>query len=282
MVPMPLASFFAHLSFFSMPSTTVFIGFVFLAVLLDGSVIMLLREHFGNKKKRATENQEVEAQPTSTAKFEDKYRDKVRLLLSRSELSNERKECLKDVYTMEYTTQGNIIMSWDQSRETFTYYADHVIPYRFLEVVARRYVIENDCKELYIDMEEEIAAAEKKKQEAEEKKVAEDLQDTTVTEPKKNVFAKLKSYNRENSIKSATTDLKRAAGGPRATNSVISATNASSTSAPSILKERANRFSYQGRISNFSFLKKVDRRVTDKTYALSFSDFKKMQQQKQS
>jgi hypothetical protein len=43
-----------------------------------------------------------------------------------------------------------------------------------------------------------------------------------------------------------------------------------------ILKERANRYSYQGKMVNFSFLKKVDRKVVDKTYALSFAEFKKM------
>ena len=42
-----------------------------------------------------------------------------------------------------------------------------------------------------------------------------------------------------------------------------------------LLKDEANRFSYEGKIINFNFLKKVERKIVDKKYALSFADFKK-------
>jgi hypothetical protein len=42
-----------------------------------------------------------------------------------------------------------------------------------------------------------------------------------------------------------------------------------------VLKERANRYSYEGKLVNFSFLKKVDKKLTDKRYGMSFADFKK-------
>jgi hypothetical protein len=44
-----------------------------------------------------------------------------------------------------------------------------------------------------------------------------------------------------------------------------------------ILKENANRYSCEGKIMNYSFLKKVDRKVVDKRYGMSFAEFKKMQ-----
>ena len=47
-----------------------------------------------------------------------------------------------------------------------------------------------------------------------------------------------------------------------------------------ILKENANRYTFEGKISNFNFLKKIDRKVVDKKYALTFADFKKMQNNK--
>jgi hypothetical protein len=47
-----------------------------------------------------------------------------------------------------------------------------------------------------------------------------------------------------------------------------------------LLKDRANRYTYEGKLSNFKILKRVDRKVVDKKYALSFADFKKMQAQK--
>ena len=42
-----------------------------------------------------------------------------------------------------------------------------------------------------------------------------------------------------------------------------------------ILKEKANRYSYQGKIANFDFIKKVDKKLVNKRYGLSFADFKK-------
>jgi hypothetical protein len=47
-----------------------------------------------------------------------------------------------------------------------------------------------------------------------------------------------------------------------------------------LLKENANRYTWEGRVVNFSILKKVDRKTVDKKYALSFADFKQMEQNK--
>jgi hypothetical protein len=41
------------------------------------------------------------------------------------------------------------------------------------------------------------------------------------------------------------------------------------------LKERANRYNFQGKIANFSLLKKVDKKLVNKKLAMTFSDFKK-------
>ena len=42
-----------------------------------------------------------------------------------------------------------------------------------------------------------------------------------------------------------------------------------------LLKERANRYTYEGKLANFGFIKKVDRKVIDKKYAMTFAYFKK-------
>ena len=47
-----------------------------------------------------------------------------------------------------------------------------------------------------------------------------------------------------------------------------------------LLKENANRYSYEGKLSNFNFLKKVDRKVVDKKYGMTFADFKRLQEEK--
>ena len=45
-----------------------------------------------------------------------------------------------------------------------------------------------------------------------------------------------------------------------------------------LLKENANRYTWEGRMSNFSLIKKVNKKHVDKNYEMSFADFKKMQQ----
>ena len=43
-----------------------------------------------------------------------------------------------------------------------------------------------------------------------------------------------------------------------------------------VLKERANRYTCEGKFANFNFLQKIDRKIFNKKLGLSFADFKKM------
>jgi hypothetical protein len=178
---------------------------------------------------------------------------------------------------MENTPLGNVIMYYDKSRETFIYYSDSNIPYRYLEAISRKYVTMNDCKQIHVDMDQEIKDAqeklEQKRQEEEEKKKQLELEqhksdeNHSSTNVKKDVFAKLKKYNTNTSLKSS---------GIPTDNKSVSKKNIQENNKPMILKENANRYSCEGKLMNFSFLKKVDKKVVDKRYAMSFSDFKKM------
>jgi hypothetical protein len=63
-------------------------------------------------------------------------------------------------------------------------------------------------------------------------------------------------------------------------NEVVSGVHENMASAIAIAlikEEKANRYSCEGKIINFSFLKKVDRKVVDKRYGISFAEFKRMQ-----
>ena len=97
---------------------------------------------------------------------------------------------------------------------------------------------------------------------------------SVVAEPKKNVFAKFKSYNKE-----AGTGHVNIAAPPKNSipNNKVTETKSDEKV---LLKENANRYSYEGKLSNFNFLKKVDRKVVDKKYAMSFADFKRLQEEK--
>jgi hypothetical protein len=195
---------------------------------------------------------------------------------------NQRLDKLMNCYVIEKTPLGNVLMIYNNNRSTFSYYSDSTIPYRYLEVVARKYVKTFSCRPIFVDMDQELKNAEEKweleriekeKKEEEERKRIEELksQKQQIVEQKKSVFAKFKSYNKD----SAAT--KAMAAPPK--NSIPNKQLTSEQENEKILlKEKANRYTYEGKLSNFNFLKKVERKVVDKKYALSFADFKKIQQ----
>jgi len=188
---------------------------------------------------------------------------------------------IKDCYIIEYTPLGNVLMTYDIEREAFKYYSDSTIPYRYLEPVGRKFVKQFNCRPIFVDMEEELKIAEekwekeRKEKEEEEKRKKEDLLKSntqTQNQEKKSVFAKFKSYNKE-----AGTGHINIAAPPK--NSIPNRQLTEKQENEKILlKEKANRYAYEGKLANFSFNKKIHRKVIDKKYAMKFSDFKKIQQ----
>ena len=212
-------------------------------------------------------------------------------LKARKFVIDERLDKLKNSFIMEKTPLGNVLMLYNNKRGSFEFYSDNTIPYRYLEPVSRKYVKTFGCRPIYCDMEEELKNYEKKLEEKErEKEAKEELEKrileekrildeknmsvSVVAEPKKNVFAKFKSYNKD-----AGTGHVNIAAPPK--NSIPNnKVTEKSSDEKVILKENANRYSYEGKLSNFNFLKKVDRKVVDKKYAMTFADFKRLQEEK--
>jgi hypothetical protein len=196
---------------------------------------------------------------------------------------NQRLDKLKNCYIMEFTPLGNVLMIYDREKLSFRYYSDNTIPYRYLEPVGRKYVKFYNCRPIFVDMEEELKLAEdrwekekkeKEQKEEEEKRKAEELKEKNkVVENKKSVFAKFKSYNKDSVAG------KMMAAPPK--NSIPNKQlTAEQENEKVLLKEKANRYTYEGKISNFNFLKKVERKIVNKKYAMTFADFKKMQHDK--
>ena len=186
-----------------------------------------------------------------------------------------RLERLAVCYLFETTPLGNLIMRYNNKRETFEYYSDCSIPYRYLETACRKYVITYKCRPLYVDMGAELKEYEQKmldkENEQKEKEKKEQLEQQEKGKEKdikkKSVFAKFKSYNTEAGTGRVNT------GAPSKNN--IQSTNTNNRNEKVILKENANRYSYQGKINNFSILLKVDKKLVNKKYKMSFADFKK-------
>jgi hypothetical protein len=266
------------------------------------------------------EEKKNEPKEIKVIKYEDKYWDKYERMLNKEkeekkdkeeeekkdkeeeekkekEEKKEEIEISKNNILFETTPNGNVLMYYDSKRTSFIYYADTAIPYRYLESVARKYVTTYHCLHLYIDMKKEIAEAEKKindKKLEEKQKLEEKLEEEKIRleeekdkklnkenkenkdtkEVPRNVFAKLKNYNAgSNTVikgnKVAETNPNRS-----------SSANTISSKKEYILKENANRFSYEGKMVNYKLLKKPERKVVDKNYGFSFADFKKMQESK--
>jgi len=189
---------------------------------------------------------------------------------------------LINCYVIEKTPNGNVIMIYQKDRDSFKYYSDYNIPYRYLEVVGRKYVKLFNCRPIFVDMEEELKLFEEKwdkeqevkkvKEEEEKKKTEEAAKNNKPIEVRKNVFAKFKSYNKDAGGKITM------AAPPKNSIPNKSVTTENKENEKILLKERANRYTYEGKFANFNFLQKIERKVFNKKLGLSFADFKRIQQ----
>ena len=223
-----------------------------------------------------------EIKPKKEIKYEEKYIDKYNQI-EKKVLSTEEMDNLKYSVLFENKPSGNVLMYYDNKRETFVYYSDNNMPYRYLEVVARKYVVMNQCTSIYINMDFEIEEAKKKLDDKMKKKKEDDEKEKTEPTIKpKSVFAKLKNYNSGNNNNPNIPVRK-----PMNANQQQQQQQQPQKQPPQkqqqqqnnefqILKENANRYSCEGKITNYSFLKKVDKKNVDKRQAMSFAEFKKM------
>jgi hypothetical protein len=231
------------------------------------------------KVEKTEEEDEDEKEEKPEIKYEDKYLEKFRSM-EKVDLTEEQLKNLKNSIVMENTPHGNVIMYYNHDRETFTYFSDTSIPYRYLEVVGRKYVIMNNCKSLFVDMDEEL----KRAIACVENKLTDVVEDNTLDasapitndkdkdkdKDKKSVFTKFKNYNTV-SKSAVVVDIKKGGGAqPNQNNS-----SKKTEKEPMIIKEHANHYSCEGKLVNYSFLKKVDKKALDKNLGYSFSDFKK-------
>jgi ribosomal protein L19E len=200
----------------------------------------------------------------------------------KKDIIEKRLDNLKNCFVIEKTPLGNVAMIYNNKKSSFEYFSDNTIPYRYLEPVSRKYVLTFRCKTIYVDMEEELKESERKLEEKEKEKKERELMKIEEKENekinknfipvpvKKNVFAKFKNYNKE--AGSGRVNMV-----PPPKNSIPSGVKKEANPNEKVLlKERANRYSCEGRFSNFSIIQKVDRKKVDKKFAMTFADFKKM------
>jgi len=192
-------------------------------------------------------------------------------------------------YILECTPLGNIYMRYNNSKKSFEYFSNSTMPYRYLEPVGRKYVMTYWCKPIFIDIEDELKKSEqkfeeeKKKKEEDDKRMEEDLKSGQGTGPK-NMIAKLKNYNKDTKNQAnMKPQMKNRSGSNFVLPPQIKANlpSINQKTEKQYLKENANRYTCEGRLTGFSPLKKIDKKVSDKKLAMSYADFKRMQKEEQ-
>jgi hypothetical protein len=159
------------------------------------------------------------------------------------------------------------------------------MPYRYLEPVGRKYVMTYWCKPLFIDIEEELKKSEqkneeRKRKEDDNKRITEELTGTGT----KDVIAKLKNYNKDTKNQAnMKPQMKNRSGSNFALPPQIKANlpNVNQQNEKQLLKENANRYTCEGRLTGFSPLKKIDKKILDKNLSMSYADFKRIQKEEQ-
>jgi len=181
-------------------------------------------------------------------------------------------------YILEFTPLGNVYMRYNNQKKSFEYYSNNSIPYRYLEAIGRKYVMTFRCKSLFVDLDEELKIASEKQaleKEVDKQSLEKDQMHKGLVQ--KPAIQKFKSYNKDlkmdkNMIRSGQNSM------PLQMKVNLPNVSSNTNGEKQLLKENANRYTWIDRLTNLQLLKKVDRKTIDKQYALSFADFKKMQE----
>lgn len=199
--------------------------------------------------------------------YENKYETKYKMISQSIDLTEEKLNSLKNNIIMEFTPLGNVILFYDNEKKAFNYYSDKVIPYRYLDVCSRKYVLTYFCKEIYIDLKNEIKLGIDKQSASLLSPEINPIQPPTI-EVKRGPFAKFKNYGLEKPLIPKK----------RVSNRIVSKYAKTNLEQPilgglMVLKERVNKYVYMGKLSGYNFLKTSQKKLeVDDT--ISYKNFK--------
>ena len=233
---------------------------------IAATIIYKSMKHFLSYKKRR--NRTPPELP-----FEDKYfkeYDEWVATATATESNEEhKKECLENMYyaTVRETINdfyGDIIMCYDHNTFSFAYYARTAnIPYKYLETISRKYMIETNApREIHVDIRSEYQKAKDRNNAPPVNTIVTAATEETpapapAQEPHTEVYVKLKSYNNASNLKIHTTtnDEKANKFADSTKHDDVATNDANATpshSSKTIIREKANRYSYRGKIDEFA------------------------------
>jgi len=180
-------------------------SFIVLAfgMFLSACIVTKLSPIGNNDYENESEDEESEEEyEYKYSSFFEQTSDKEQLPLT----TDEKNKLKKNVIT-ETTPNGNVVMTYyfnekDPELSAFQYYCnDRSIPYKYLDTVARKFVITYNCSELYLYLKTELLKRIEKNKADEEleniKKQANDVEDNKNKDKYDSVFATFKKYKQE-------------------------------------------------------------------------------------
>ena len=200
-------------------------------------------------------------------------------LEARNKIINNKLDGYINNYVLEHTPLGNIYMRYNNKKKSFEYFSNNTIPYRYLETVGRKYVMTYWCKPLFVDTELELKQAEQRYDEEHKRRKEEELRvKEEIAKNPRNVLARMKNYNKETKSQVTMSQPMK----NRTQNNVLPPQikanlvqlNQSQSSEKQLLKEHSNRYTWEGRLSGFCPLQKVNKKTFDKKLAMTYADYK--------
>lgn len=167
-----------------------------------------------------------------------------------------RMNAFKNSYVMDLTPNGNVILGYSNDKSAFIYYSDKTIPYRYLDSVARKFVITFNCPALYIDMRKEHEAAANRLRLLNE---AKRLHEQRIHEAKAksqfhaaDLFATFKTYN--SAEKTDTTNSTQYDTLSRHMNYSRAHLQENNIIGKGLIKQKSNYYLHCGKLTDFNFL----------------------------
>jgi hypothetical protein len=170
---------------------------------------------------------------------------------ARENIINNKLDKFINNYVSEYTPLGNIFMRYNNYKKSFEYFSNNTIPYRYLEPVARKYAVTYWCKPIVYDADEHMKEI--------------DAKSTTPNIKRSHDFTKQPMKNRN-------------------TPEIFIPTNKNKNNEEKhdkiIIKENANRYTWEGRIADFKPIQKIDKKTFNKKSEMTYADFKRLKNKK--
>jgi hypothetical protein len=197
----------------------------------------------------------------------DEYHEKIRLnqfdnqayqLMIDKKLNN-----LMNNYIIEYTPLGNVVMRYNHNDQTFDYFSNNSIPYRYLETIGRKYVLTYQCKNIFIDMDTEVEHANK-------------LNEENKNKSSSHKIIQLNNKNNKNQLNINNKNSSNTKNKSLPENRNNSTTIVNPINNIDIVVKNSNRYTWKGRFADFKIVKSVKKEIVNKNLKVSFKEFKHM------